>query len=242
MKSLMPGIPDVVYPVRKAEPNTELRFSLRSLRNLEHRQAVIVGYCPEFVRRSTVLHLPRTQDRREGATRNVVLHIEAAVADDRVSDPFYLFNDDFYVMVPMENVPLYHRGPLSEVVTYYRSKHHTGAYYRSLLETMEALQQRGYSNPLAYNLHVPMLIHKEPMTMAIAIALSLKMPDIRTIYGAMLKKDGTFLSNDPKRRTGWKQPGWEQWPLLSSNDDLHHNGVLTHLQDRFPGTSRYELD
>ena len=232
---------DVVYPIRKGDNNEELRYSLRSLRNLPHRQVVITGFLPALVRSKGVLFLPTAQDRKLGEYRNVALNLQAAIDSKDVSDPFYLFNDDFYVMVPMEKVRHHNRGPLSELLTFYRAKHHIGTYFRGMEETYQALRSLGYLEPLAFNLHIPILIRKGPMRKALALAHTLKAPHIRTIYGAMAGIKGT-KAMDPKRRPGWKQEGWEQWPLLSSTDELKASGVLALLRDTFPGASPYELD
>ena len=40
---------DVVYCVKELITNEELRYSLRSLRNLPHRKVWIFGGCPKWV-------------------------------------------------------------------------------------------------------------------------------------------------------------------------------------------------
>ena len=50
-------VPDIYYPVIKSvNDNAELRFSLRSLKNIEHGNVYIVGYKPLWVK--NVIHLP----------------------------------------------------------------------------------------------------------------------------------------------------------------------------------------
>ena len=43
------GYPDIVYFVKPSEDNDELKYSLRSLKNLNHGQVYLVGYRPSWV-------------------------------------------------------------------------------------------------------------------------------------------------------------------------------------------------
>src|SRR5688572_13246658 len=99
--------PDIVYVCRPGDDNEELRYSLRSLRNLPHGRVFVAGYCPVWVSSEVErIPVPRMSDKHTHALASLV----AAMNDERVSDPFVMFNDDFYIMRPMDRVPILHTG------------------------------------------------------------------------------------------------------------------------------------
>src|SRR5690606_5188672 len=74
---------------------------------------------------------------------------------------FYWFNDDFFMMEPMEEVPFYYRGTIEEVVQRYRARSSRGHYISGFIETAEILRWAGFKGELyAYNLHVPLRVNK----------------------------------------------------------------------------------
>src|SRR5690606_29898466 len=95
------------------EDNEELRMSLRSLANLPHRRVFIVGHTPRWVRGVTSI----PGNLRQGASGwrhgwdNVRL---IADYDGDMTDTVVVMNDDFVVMEPIEDLPLYYRGPLEQ--------------------------------------------------------------------------------------------------------------------------------
>lgn len=101
---------DVVYYVRPGERNEELRYSLRSLQNMPHERVWLVGHKPAWV--TGVEHIP---NRSNGSSpqHNATSHLLAA-CDAVPAERFVVFNDDFYVMEPIEHIPALHAGPLSE--------------------------------------------------------------------------------------------------------------------------------
>src|SRR5690606_30767194 len=97
------GVMDVVYPLPpKRAAYEELRYSLRSLANLPHDRVFIAGGLPNWV--DNVEHIETVQEWPSKYV-NLCVNIASACCDDRVSDPFILFNDDFFVMEPVEQVP-----------------------------------------------------------------------------------------------------------------------------------------
>src|SRR5690554_4826136 len=94
---------DVVYVV--GQHTDELRYSMRSLRNVEHDQVWIVGTLPDWARN---VRLIPAEDRYEKA-RNITEKMYAAASHPEVSDPFIYFNDDFFALKPA-SIPNRHRG------------------------------------------------------------------------------------------------------------------------------------
>jgi len=237
--------PDIVIPLRSGAWNDELRFCLRSIEaNLPHRRIVIVGGKPDWLREGEdLLHLPReqTSSKWQNSIGNVV-HAILTLADQEgqsLSAPFLLFNDDMYVMQPIEKMPTYTQGRLSEVIETYRKKRHTGAYWRGMVETYVLLKQLGIGDPLSYGLHLPLPIFSGPYLDAFYKGKGIEALHMRTLYGNLAHLGGTVR---PDVKVHHKP--YEEWPedFLSSNDDIHLTGMKSLLLDRFPKASRHEQD
>lgn len=236
--------PDIVYPVRGGSYNDELRYSLRSvMANVPHHRIVLVGGSPSWIRPSeTLIHLPREQhgSKWQNSIGNVVHAITTGQDWELpLSKPFLLFNDDFYVMQPIERMPVFTQGLLSEVIGYYQRHHHTGAYWRGMVATYELLKSLGFGEPLSYGLHLPLPIYSGPYLDAVAKGRGIEALHMRTLYGNLAglggeERDDVKVHHKPK----------DQWPrdFLSSNDDIHLNGMQALLRNRFPVPSPYEVD
>ena len=176
---------DVVYVVREGDANEELRYSLRSLRNLDHDRVFIAGYTPDWVRGAVSIDVDQPGTKWANSTRN----LKAACSDPRVGDEFVLMNDDFFVLEPVGRVPLYDRGPLDDVMNEYstrvRNNRHRRRYYDGIISTSQLLQRRGYKQRLlkSYELHVPMPVQKDLMLYVIEQGEKLPVLHKRTLYG-----------------------------------------------------------
>ena len=228
--------PDVVYPLRAGNYNDELRYSLRSLSNVPHGKVILSGYIPEWVQNTVNVH--RGQDRHMSHWHNVRLNLTRAL--DVASDPFYLFNDDFYVMRPVSHIPVYHAGPLHEVIDRYRRNRHTGAYWRGMVATYLMLEEWGYSKPLGYELHLPLLMYKAPLQEALIRGQGIEALALRTMYGNIAQAEGVEREDcKVLARAGVLE--YQSMPYLSSNDDLSYSPLGRHLSMTFPELSNYEV-
>lgn len=221
--------PDVVYVARRGQQNEELRYSLRSLQNLPHGKVWIFGHAPSWVTEAKLVHVAARHSGPRGAKTNLL----AALNHPDVSEEFYYFNDDFFVMQPFDQLPVLHRGPLSHAIG---SRKYTSSYTLGLSKVAKALAKRGITEPLMYDLHAPMLVTKTGMAEALSLCQA-NMQE-RTMYGNLHALGGELARNYKARRS---EQGWQSWPLLSTNDETfrtHAFGV--HIRNRFPDRSEYE--
>lgn len=146
------GLPDVVYLVRSGHQNEELRHSLRSLANLPHGRVWLAGFQPRWTAEVGRIEV----DQTAGKWANQQANLHAAASHPDVSDPFVLFNDDFFVMQPLEAVPVWHRGPFREIAPRYEGR--PGEYPRRIRATAAELG----GDALSYDaIHVPMTLVKQ---------------------------------------------------------------------------------
>lgn len=225
---------DVVYVVRDGE-NEELRYSLRTLQNVNHGKVWAFGGSPRWLNTDTVEHRRRAQNA--SPYMNTRSHIAAACNTPEVSDPFLLWNDDFFAMHEVGDVPVMHRGSLRSLIEQFANV--KTVWVRGMREAQETLISRGFPDALSYDLHAPLLVHKAEMREALrwASRAQTHAVHVRTFYGNLANLGGVETP-DPKvmRRSG----PFPEGPWLSSSDETFRSTVEPVLRYLFPHPSIYE--
>lgn len=228
---------DVVYTNRDGD-NPELRYSLRTLAHVDHDRVWIFGGAPVWINPDTVTHHPRRQAATPYASTRG--HIQAACSTDEVSDPFLLWNDDFYAMQKVGTMSIYHRGPLESMLERFITM--KTPWGKGLRETAALIEKRGLlTGAMSYDIHLPLVVYKAGMTEALRLAKNIRTDAIhlRTLYGAVAVLEGVE-HHDPKlmrRSDPFPSGAW-----LSSSDDTFRPTVEPVLRYLFPGKSPYEKE
>jgi hypothetical protein len=226
---------DVVYLCRDGE-NEELRYSLRSLANLPHERVWVFGGAPEWVRGVEFV----ATDQRDTKYRVTTRALRTACEHPAVSDPFYLFNDDFYVIRPVDEVPVLHRGPVAGVLRQYRERWGgVSQYSKGMAQTLNLLKRLGYPRPLSYELHVPLAVHKAAMLEALDVGAESRIRVLhkRTLYGNLAGIGGEKIGDCKISKREARTP--IRGPWLSSSDGTFE-GLERFLRSRFREHSPYE--
>lgn len=229
--STSPKAPDIVYVCRPGDDNEELRYSLRSLSNLSHGKVFVAGYCPSWVSAEVErIPVPQMRDKHTHALASLI----AAMDDPRVSDPFLMFNDDFYIMHPMDRVPILHTGSLQETI----EAHVKGTSYREAMErTAEVLE--GFDTK-GYEVHCPMEFEKVGLGLVLSLGEKIKGFQYRTAYGNLMNIGGIQCS-DVKVYRGDKGNAYASWALLSTSDrTFKFHPVGRYIRETFKEASPYE--
>lgn len=228
---------DVVYPYKSKGDDEELRYSLRSLKNLPHGKVVIVGDRPEWLR--DVYHIPVKQRLSLTRFENSARNIYEASCDPKVSEDFILMNGDFYITKPIQEIPTYHRGNIAEVV----SSEYGGAdslYIRIMKQVHKFLKSKGYPT-LCYELHCPMVINKtkyREIHKLIRNRHRIPHGSDRTLYGNMTDMGGTKIKDVKVYRPNDPIPDTE---FLSSSPKSWVEGAFRdYIRASFPDKSKYE--
>lgn len=231
--------PDVVFPLRRGERNEELRYALRSLRLLPHGQVWVAGHRPTWLS-GEVRHVPTKQNASKYA--NSLRNLLTACREIQLSEEFVLWNDDFFLLEPIERVPVLHRGTLADHVKAYRALRHS-QYVRGLAATDEVLRRLlPGREPLSYELHTPMTMDRHGVLAAAGRcqAERLSALQIKSAYGNLSEVGGEWADDVKVFRP---EPTWEPGPtpFVSTVDSVWgKHPAVTYVRELHPDPSPYE--
>jgi hypothetical protein len=179
---------DVVYVVRPTrDGNIDLRYSLRSLKNLPHRNVWI--YCSE----PAPLWLTNVNlvenDNRDQTTKfeNVNRKLIAACDNKEITKEFILMNDDFFIMKPVRKLPNYALGPT--LMERFQKCLRIGTYAVDLLRAAQELLELGQTD-IDFEIHAPMVFNRARM-----LKILENYPETghrRTLYGNIYNLKPTY--------------------------------------------------
>lgn len=238
MLGLNPSLIDVVYPVKTGNKNEELRYSLRALeKHVPHRNVWLVGYKPGWTQ--NVGH--RSYAQGHNVRLNTTRAMEIACNDDRISNPFLWFNDDYFCMKPIPRVRRVNRGPIDMVVGGLAQK--KDHYAQGMVATKNLLLDNGYGpDILSYELHMPLYVYKYEMLESIELYYKSNLPNLhkRTLYGNMVKLGGTSTHD---HKIVLRDQPWDRdciW-VSTSDTSFREHPVGVWIRDHFKEPSFYEV-
>lgn len=223
---------DVVYLVGEQASYDELRYSLRSVAaHLAHRRVWLVGACPPW---ALTEHIGTRQ--HFGKWHNQELNLRAACEHPAVSDPFVLFNDDFFVLRPTVDVPALHGGPIVDVIAARRG---SGEWMRRLRHTADHCGP----DALAYDaIHVPMVLRKQ-RTIQVLDEIADRPMLFRSVYGNRWRIGGRRHPNVKVTRAKGDLAADEAagWRFVSTADgSFARSPIGRRLRSMFPDPGPYE--
>ena len=153
---------DIVYILRDGK-NDELKYSLRSVeKNFKFKRVWFFGGKPPELKPDMFVRVFQEGDTKWEKVRNT---LKLVCEDDRVTEDFWLFNDDFFVMKPVEKMTNYYDGTLKQRIEQIEAIIHgqQSVYSKQLRHLLKTLQDAGIDEPLNYAHHTPMLINRKKM-------------------------------------------------------------------------------
>lgn len=226
---------DIVYILKAGSSPGELRYSLRSVEaNMDHGK--VWFYCgqPDGLRPDESVPSRQIGLSKWERTR---YSLRQVCQNDSITKKFWLFNDDFYVMAPMEKAVVYHRGQLEDHIRSIESRRNgrRSGYSGNLRMCMDQLQAAGLTT-IDYALHVPMLVDREKMLETLDMFPGC--PMFRSLYGNYAKVGGKYHEDvktvDPNKIIP------EDADFFSTSNKAFAGRVLDQLKQRFPEQCKYE--
>lgn len=227
---------DVVYILKPNVETDELVFSIRSVEaNFPHSKIIFVGGQPEGLEPDVMIRHKQT-----GLTKwdRIKSSLWEAIKSDEVSEDFFLFNDDFFVMQPFKGPFInYVNRTLGEYVEHLRETVHPwlNPYGRTILKAQQELHALGETE-LNFEVHLPMLFNKAKAAETIDRCGS---PQMRSIYGNMSRCE--YIDRADVKIYDLDEIPRGSCDFLSTNDDTFKIGKAGEfIREKLPVPSRYE--
>ena len=228
---------DIVYVLKESDTNPELVYSLRSVeKNFPHDRVVFYGGKPMGLEPDYSVRMEQYGTTKWKRVANMLMHI---CSNRRLSEDIWLFNDDFFVMLPFEDEQPMYDGTLAEHILHIERRHQNlpTTYTMQLRHAMEALEDEGLPT-LNYAVHMPMRINRAKMRETLERFKDV--PMFRSMYGNMWRIGGVNVKD-------CKIVGLDRLPLgtqtfVSTDDKAFANGAVgEYIRERFTEPSRWEV-
>ena len=223
---------DIIYFVKECRENEELRYSLRSLKNFPHNKVYFYGGCPDGLCPDHHIYVKQDQENK---WQNVSEMLRMACKNHHISDNFWLFNDDFFIMEKIDHPKNYNNGDLYKRIVLLENAHQRiTPYSQQLRYVCKELEAMGCTT-INYTLHIPMLINKDKALELFNIS---DCPMFRSLYGnycgikSEVMHDVKIVNSEKEYKGG----------AYLSTDDLSFQGrVGEQIKATFPNKCKYEL-
>ncbi len=222
----------IVYYLKN--PGEEFRYSLRSAAaNLPVTDVTVIGDAPSWLKKAKVLPGNPTANAQVNSVAN------AHIAARAIPGEFTLFNDDFFVLQPREDIAPRHFLTLSAHMGLYRDP--KSEHWRKLyLETAQYLTHKKVMLPKSFELHIPMAVTGSDLDKVLTESASdphLQGPGLwRSLYGNLVLP-ATPARDDVKVHT---LNDFNRQTDFASTDERTARSILPVLRDRFPERSPWE--
>lgn len=226
--------PDVVYILKKDIEPYELTYSLRSLKNLPHGLVWFVGGEPKGLKPDRMIKHDQVGCDKWDLIRSSMWRV---LQEPELSEEFYLFNDDFFVMKPFKGefanfIDLELDDRIEELRQEFAWLKPYGRTLYKLNEELKILKKPRHN----FEVHLPMLINKELMKASLYVCSS---PQMRSAYGNLNEID---YKQHKDMKVYDKETVPDDPDFLSTNDTTFRDGAVgKYIRGVFDKPSKYEL-
>lgn len=232
---------DIVYFVKNAPNNEELKYSLRSVeQNWFYKDVWFYGGCPKDLEPDYYVKAVQNAPTKWENVRNMMLEV---CQNDEITEDFWLFNDDFFILKPIKEFEPRYDGTLTTKIQEIRDKHHgeDSEWSKNLGKLQKLLKKHGKSE-FCYAIHEPMLINRKKMLEVLKMFPNEPMQ--RALYGNWWSIGGV-QEKDPKYTLPEMNDIADkivQHDIISTSDESFRAGYVGKwLRDKFPNKSRFEV-
>jgi hypothetical protein len=226
-----------VYVCRPGE-NEELRYSIRSvLHHFSDAKIWVVGQKPDWYS-GPFIQVSKYKSKHHAVYQN----LKAISASINLPNNIVIMNDDFFIVDKIDKFNYYHSGKLLNKVLAYEKIFPNSSYTKRLRKGYNYLIKNNVKIPLDYELHVPIMVNRKKLSMAIEHNIPW-----RSAYGNLFMVRGEQISDVKVYTKESDEPGGydytsEKYPFLSTDDGSFENVKQNYLMNRFPNPSIYESD
>ena len=231
---------DVVYFLKESPYNEELRYSLRSVcENLRFRKVWFYGGCPNGMKPDGSVRVLQGAPTK---WQNVRRMMEMVCQNDNITEDFWLFNDDFFVLQPMrEDMPVQYDGTLSEKIENTETSRGKSIDWTRRLRNLQRQLKEAGKPELNYAVHKPMLINRKKMLEV--LEKYPYEPMVRALYGNWWELGGVNVPDKKIMQSHIPDIANKasEWAFVSTSDRSFSNGTIGEwLRKKFNRPSKYE--
>lgn len=227
---------DVVYFLKEDSDSDEIRYSLRSIEeNFPHDRVWFVGGRPKGLTPDMQLYVKQNAPMKWENVRNMM---RTVCRCDEISEDFWLFNDDFFILKPWEGEGNRYNNMLHDHIVHIERRHGNvqSSYTRRLRQCEKLLAAHGYAT-YNYAIHCPMLIDRKKML--ITLNTFPKCPMFRSLYGNMWRNEFGDVCQRDNKIAGETGQAIGEW--CSTTDASFRSGLVgAQIRHQFQKPSRYE--
>ena len=225
---------DAIYILKKEVDTEELKFSLRSIeKNFPVNRVWFVGGQPKGFK-----NVSRLQHEQLGNCKWELIRSSMwkAVNEEDLTEEFFLFNDDFFVMKPVDTDKFknFVDGTLDRRIQELHTEQGMNPYCRTLFKLEQELLTMKEPT-MNYDVHLPMLLNKGQVK---ATLYKCSSPQMRSAIGNI---NGLPFTIHPDVKVYDLESVPTDETYLSTNDNTFQNGkVGQYIRDTFKDKSMFE--
>lgn len=231
----MPQLLDIVYILKEGADPSELIYSLRSVaQNFPHRRVWFVGGQPGGLYPDGRITHTQTGVNKWERVRSSLIKIADC---PEITEDFYLFNDDFFVMQPQgKDFVNFTSGTLERRIA--ELTHNcTGSAYIDGLNRLRAILQFNDLDTMSFAVHLPMLLNKTKLK---TLLTCYNTPMFRSLYGNLYRVPFTYHA-DVKIYDNETEPDTQSDYLSTTEESFKNGKVGEFIRASFPERGIYEL-
>lgn len=227
---------DIVYILQNGYEKEEIIYSLRSIcANFPHRKVWLYGGIPDGLDNICAVPYSQIGDTKWERVNNTINEI---CKNDEITEDFWLFNDDFFIMKKVRKIEPMTDGTLwakaNKIANRYGGR--DSEYSKQLRQTARILRDRDFDR-LNYALHVPMLINRKKGLETLKAFKGY--PMFRSLYGNH-HRIGGVVTDDVKIMNVTEKPTGKETYLSTDDKSFSEGKVGEYIRKAFPDKCKYE--
>lgn len=226
---------DIVYVLKNDVRADELRYSLRSVvKNFKFNRIFFYGGCPKNIHPDVYVNYEQSGKTKYARTRGM---FKSIFTNNDITEDFWLFNDDFFILRPVDKVPYIIDGTVQKYRDAIRKRYGRDSVYTIRLSKSIDILEKHELDTLNYECHVPMLINRNKGRRLLRVFDDDAI--FRSTYGNYFKVGG-MIQKDVKIISLKSIPENNDILLSTSDESFKHGKVGKYIKDMFNGKCRYE--
>ena len=226
---------DIVYVLKNDVEPDELRYSLRSVeKNFRYNKIWFYGGCPGGIVPDYYVNFRQDGGTKYEKTRST---FKSIFENDEITEKFYLFNDDFFIMRPYNQLTPRTNGSIVRQAQRVELANNGRTRYSKRLRRAASFLEDNSLDTISYECHVPILIDRKK---ALKI-LEFEDPNaiFRSTYGNCYEIGG-ILKPDSKIADLTTVPD-ELYDVVSTSDESFKKGAVgDYIRNKFQEPCSYE--